>query len=184
MIAQQLDRDYVVQEICVERQGPVLRKVWCMDYSVDNLQRLWVECSKFPVLFSDEIRGNFHAFCETFFSTYGDYVAARGLTWVVDDFVGVFYLNNITSNEAKVDFSFFDRVLDRRIELTRRMIEFVFDRYGFNRLNVEVGAYANKHVFAFVHELGFKREGRKRRAVRYKGDLFDLIQYGILKEEV
>lgn len=157
-------------------------KVWLMPYSLENLRQLYDKAQQHRVLFSDDIHGDFHKFCEVFFTMdYVGNVQAKGIVWIVEDFVGVYYLTRITQREAHVDFSFFDGKL--RFPLTKAMADFVFKLYGFDRVNVDIAPYSSKYVFKFIEKLGFKYEGRRRKAIVYKGEQVDLIQFGLLREE-
>jgi len=167
---------------CFERGKEVTYVVRLMTYSPENIKRLWNKSKKHRILFHDDIHGDFQKFCSVFFSQDPDgHIYGHGLTWVVNDFLGVFYLNGITPREANVDFSFFDGRL--RFQLTQAMIEYVFEEYGFDRLNAQIVPYANSRVFEFIKNLGFVYEGKKRKAHLYKGGKIDLILYGLLKEE-
>jgi RimJ/RimL family protein N-acetyltransferase len=64
------------------------------------------------------------------------------------------------------------------------MLQFVFNRYKFQRLTVEAALFASPATFKFIERLGFKQEGRKRAARLYKGHWFDVNIYGILRSEV
>lgn len=162
----------------------MIRHVYPMLLTRENLTMFWEKASKFRTLFTDDINGDFKKFCELFISQEADgTIRSHGLFWVVDDFVGVFYLNFIRETEALCHYSFFDRRHFGREELTRSMLRYVFNRYGFIRLNVEVAAYASKHTFGFTHALGFVREGRKRKCLLYKGEWYDSHQYGLLRDE-
>lgn len=173
----------VVSVECKEPEGTVIRHVYPMLLSMENLRTFWEKASQFRTLFTDDINGDFSKFCELFISADEAGVRAHGLFWVVDDFVGVFYLNFIRETEALCHYTFFDRRHFGREELTKAMLRHVFIKYGFQRLNVEVAAYASKHTFGFTHALGFVKEGRKRKCLLYKGDWFDVHQYGLLREE-
>lgn len=157
-----------------------------MQLTMENVHKFWEKSSKFPVLFNAEIRGNFTKFLELFFTQYSEAVIVpNGLFWYVDDFVGVFYMTNIVPGfDAKVHFTFFDGRFSGRLELTKQMIEYVFKRYQFIRLSAEIPAYVNEKVVNFIEFVGFSYEGRKRDAVEYKGDMFDVKLFGILKGEV
>jgi RimJ/RimL family protein N-acetyltransferase len=172
---------------CHERRGPVVRSVYPLEFSEANLRRFWELASKHRVLFTDEINGNFQEFMKVFISIEGmnpDTLRARGLVWVIDDFVGVFYMTHITHTDAVVHYSFFDAQHSGREVLVQEMIKYVFKEYGLRRLSTEIGMYASRHVFGFVERIGFRREGRRRKSVLYKDAWFDTKLYGILREEV
>lgn len=180
------EEGYIVSAICDELKGPVSRYVYPLRLSRENIQRFWYQASKFPTVFTDEIKGDFQKFCELFLSSDEETgkIVSHGLFWVVDDFVGIYNLTHITEFDAVAHYTFFDRRQTGRQELTREMLRYVFKRFGFRRLSTEVPKYVNKHTVGFVEEVGFKYEGCKRKAAHYKGDWFDVRQFGILREEI
>lgn len=179
--------------VCEEPEGLVERFVYPLQLTPENLRTFWEKAKKFPQLFHhSEAVSNFDSFCNLLFDAGPNGLESRGLFWVVDDFVGVYYMTHIVPGvDAKVHYTFFDRRHRGRIELTREMIKYVFRKYNFRRLSVEIPLYMAQHrndtlrinAFTFVQQLGFKREGRKRQAIWYNNSWFDLGLYGILKEE-
>jgi len=176
--------NYVVSALCEEPEGNVVRYVRPMDLTRENLLTFWEKSRQFRTLFTDEVNGDFKKFCELFISTDGDHARAHGLFWVIDDFVGVFYMTRITEVDASVHYTFFDRRHKGREQLTRLMLKYVFEEYGFQRLSVEIPMYASKHTFGFTYAIGFKKEGRKRKCSFYQHQWFDSTCFGILREEV
>lgn len=167
---------------CKERGKIINRQVWLMSYTPENLKKLWEKSSEHRILFSDDVNGDFHKFCEIFFSTdYAGNVYSNGLVWVVDDFVGILFMSQIRKDEALLHFSFFDGRL--RFDISKKMIDYIFTEYGFERLNAEIVPFASKRVYTFIERLGFRREGKKRKGLLYKGERFDLILYGLIKED-
>lgn len=165
-----------------EKSKVITRFVWLMDFSKENLDQLWQKSKEHRILFSDDVNGDFHTFCNIFLSEdVNGNIISNGLLWVVDDFVGILFMSNIKKREASLHFSFFDSRL--RLEISRDMIQYIFENYDFDRLNAEIVPFASPRVFNFIEELGFKREGKKRKAMLYKGEKFDLILYGLLREE-
>ena len=163
----------------------VTRRVYPLILTEENLTLFWNKAKTFRVLFSDEIHGDFKKFLETFLTMdeHGN-LQARGVIWVVDDFLGVFYMTSIRLElECVVHFSFFDGRLHGRAPLVREMIKYVFERYNFRRMNVELPLYANDKIQSFIEMIGFVEEGRKRKAVMFDGELFDVRLYGLLREE-
>lgn len=172
---------------CDEPNNSVVRHIYPLALSLENIERMWMKTKEFRTLFSDEINGDFKKFCEVILSAddCGKNVYANGLFWVIDDFVGIYYMSHIVpSIEARVHYTFFDRRHTGRENLTKAILKYVIHRYKFRRLSVEVPTYASKHTFAFVEQLGFQREGRKRRCIFYKEEWRDVILYGILAEEI
>lgn len=153
-----------------------------MNFTSYNLKRLWEESSEHRILFSDDVNGNFQKFCSIFFSQDGSgNLHSNGLVWIVDDFVGVLFMSEIRSREALLHFSFFDGRL--RFDISKEMIRYILNTYEFDRLNVEIVPFASKRVFSFIENLGFRKEGVKRKGMIYKGKKFDLFLYGLLREE-
>lgn len=141
----------------------------------------WEKASKFKVLFWDEIDGSFEKFASMLISREGDRLSANGLFWRIDDFVGVFYVTHIQAYDAQIHYSFFDRRTHGRQILTRRMIQYGFKEFGFQRLSAEIPCFVK--TFQFIEDVGLKYEGRKRNAVYFDGQWFDTKLYGVLREE-
>lgn len=167
---------------CVEHGKTIERSVWLMDYSIENLRALWNKSNSHRILFSDDVNGDFDKFINIFlYNDVDGNIKSNGLIWVVDDFVGMLFMSDITRREALLHFSFFDGRL--RFDISMEMINYIFDNYNFDRLNAQIVPFASNRVFNFIESLGFKKEGRKRKAMIYKGEKFDLLLYGLLKEE-
>lgn len=175
--------DVILTTICRERRGVVKREVRKLVFSMENINKFWEKSRKYPVLFNEEVSNDFKKFVEMFLRQVGDQFTMDGLFWVIDDFVGVYYLNHIVPEvDAQVHYSFFDGVQNGREELTKEMITYVFNRYEFHRLSVNIPCFANDPTFNFVERLGFKFEGKKRKAAKFNGDWFDVKMYGLLRE--
>lgn len=168
--------------VCQEPEGAITRRVYPMALTPDNLKRFWELTSKFRILFDAEV-SDFQQFCELLMSRDGgDNLSAHGLFWKIDDFVGVYYMTNIAAHDAQIHYSFFDRRQRGRQQLTRMIIKYVFEQYGFRRLSAEI-PYAAKGTFQFVEQVGLKHEGRKRKSILFDNEWFDARCYGILREE-
>ena len=172
------------------KRGPTEYQISPLIFSPENLDMFWNKSSKYPTLFNAEIRADFHKFMEIFASQdSGGKIFAKGLFWRIDTkeepMVGVFYMTDIDLPvEATVHFSFFDGRIRGRIPLAKKMVEYVFNTYQFNRLNAALPVYVVPAAFHFVEGIGFQKEGRKRRAVEFDNKFFDVVLYGLLKEEV
>jgi len=176
----------VVVSLCNEPEGDVMRSIYPLQLTPENLHKIWTRARVFKSLFDSHINGDFRRFCEVFINQdSAGGLEANGLFWVVDDFVGLFYMNHIVPlRDAEVHYTFFDRRHKGRIQLARDMLHFVFSKYEFRRLSVSIPLCSSRHTFNFVESLGFRREGRRRKARWYNDDWFDVNLYGILKEEV
>jgi len=176
----------VVSIECNEPEGKVIRHVRFLVLSLENLKTFWEKARQHKTLFSAEIRDNFAEFLKVLVrqdSSGG--IAPTGLFWVIDDFVGVFYLTDIKPGiDALCHYTFFDRRHTGREILCRAMIEYVFKTYKFHRLTTEVPLFTKPQVKFFVKSLGFRGEGMKRKAALFEGEWFNVLIYGILREEV
>lgn len=169
---------------CNEPSGVVDRSVYPLTLTLETLSKFYNKAKQFKTLFNDDIKDDFKKFLEVFLSTGEDnQITPRGLLWVIDDFVGLYYITDIREYEATVHYTFFDRRQKGRDKLTQYMIKYVFDKYQFHRLNVEVAAYAGKFVDPFVKSLGFKYEGKKRSSIKHKDRWHDMYLYGLIKED-
>lgn len=170
---------------CDEKGGKVVRNVYFTRLTPENIRKFYTKQLKYPTLFEKEVREDFNKFMNIFlgFGDNGELIG-KGLLWHVDDFIGVFYITEITSdNEAQVHFTFFDGRIHGRNVLCKEMIRYVFERYNFNRLTAIIPTFVNETTHRFVQHIGFKREGCKRKASYYNGRYYDSIIYGILSTE-
>lgn len=175
----------VVEAPCKEHndEEPITRFVYPMPLSIDNLKEVWERSKEHTTLFSQEVRADFNKFISLFVKEGRNGIEATGLFWVVDDFVGVFYMTEIMDHDALVHYSFFDGRFKGRAELARRMLKFAFEKFNFVRLTAVVPVYAPP-ALTFARLVGFSEEGRKRKAILYKDSWHDLILFGVLREEV
>lgn len=170
--------------LCHEPGGDVERHVWPFTFTPEATQALYAAASQYPILFGKKLDG-----IDTFLSYFitqnlsGD-AEPTGLMWIVGDFLGMFYLQDITLDEATVHYSFFDRRHKGREPLVKEMVKMVFQKYGFKRLNAYVPAYAGMVPRLFVERCGFKIEGTKRKAAWWQGRDFNVYMYGILPEDL
>jgi len=65
----------------------------------------------------------------------------------------------------------------------RELARVLFADRGYHRL--EAGVYSfNEHGMAAIENAGFTREGIKRRAYRLAGEWVDVVEYGLLPEDI
>jgi RimJ/RimL family protein N-acetyltransferase len=177
-----MDTPVLVVE-CNEPEGKVMREVRLTHLSMEKMKFLWERLSKFDVLFNDFVRGDLAAFINHFVVMVDGEPTPTGLMWDIDD-VGIFLLNEIKPMEsASAHLVFWDKRFRGREELCREMLKYVFKEYGFRRIKVEIPLYATLSLNA-MERIGFTKEGRMRKAVKYKGEWFDVNIYSILPEEL
>lgn len=156
-----------------------------MPLSAENIEKLWQQAKQYPQIFGKEVLGNSKDFIELFVDFDGANPSINGLFFVVNDFLGVFYLTDIVpGDDALAHYTFFDRRHTGRKELVVEMMKYVFKKYKFNRLTAQVPNYATEQARHFIQSCGFVYEGKRRKAAPYKGDMFDINLYGILRSEV
>lgn len=175
---------------CDEPEGKIMRHVYPMLLTETNIMKFWNAAKAFPSLYGKQILGDPQSFIDMFMqrSLNGD-VSLNGLLWVVDDFVGVFYLSDIENDrhrlvDAQVHYTFFDKRHKGRRNLVRKMIEYGFERYKFQRLSAQIPNYNKDHTRHFILDLGFHYEGKKSKYAFYRDEWFDVNLYGILAKEV
>lgn len=167
---------------CKEPEGTFMREVRFAPLTSEKLHYLWIQLSKYPMLFNRHIVDE-NDFAATFISQTPDGdIKSNGLLWEVDD-VGIFYLTEIyPAYQATGHYTFWDGRLKGRGKLIQEMIKHAFKEFGFHRLQAEVPLYARDALFA-AERAGFIKEGRLRKAAWYQGEWWDVNLYSILKEE-
>lgn len=180
----------ILVEDCLEDGEVIERYVRPFVLTPENAIKLWEEAKKFPHIFNNVDTSTLDNFLDSFFhwNPSNSEAVAEGLFWVVDDFVGVFYLTQIYHpDDALMHFTFFDKRLRGREKLIRRMIEYVFDTYEFHRLSAEIPAFASKSVLKFINQkVGLSLEGKKAQAIPHTNGVerSDLLLYGITRGDV
>jgi RimJ/RimL family protein N-acetyltransferase len=169
---------------CDEPEGTFVRSVRPVQLNMERLKFYYDQLKQFDVVFNDFIENDLESFINIFLSDDGhDGIVSNGLIWEVDS-VGIIYITDIRPSSAVAHFSFWDRRLKGRENLIRAMLRWGFDQFGFHRIEARVGLYAAPWVSRAIERVGFKKEGRLREAVQYKGEWFDMNVYSILEHEV
>lgn len=180
-----LDEEPVASAVCDEPNGSITRTVRFMPLTLENLRQFWEKSRQFPTLFGEEISGDYKKFLNFIIHDGPNGMEVNGLFWVVDDFVGMYYMTQIEPGiDAQVHYSFFDRRQKGRVGLSRAMLKYAFDKFEFRRFSVEVPKFVSKLTRDFILEIGFRKEGCKRQKALYKSQWFDVACYGLLREEL
>lgn len=175
----------ILSSVCKERENIVTRNVYPMILTTENLKTFWEKSKPFRFLFNNEIRDSFESFINMFATQVDNKIHGTGLFWVIDDFVGVFYITDITPEEdCQAHITFFDRRFYGRWNLTRKMLRYLFDKYQFKRISVSLPKYATDSSRNFLTSLGFVYEGRKRKATEFNGERYDVDLFSILAEDI
>ncbi len=174
---------------CVEPEGEIIRSVYPMFLTPELIQMFWDSAKKFPTIYGYQFK-DVTDFMNLFITYDGKGQAMLdGLFFFVPneewtEFVGLFYITNVSPIEADVHYSFFDKRHRGRVPLVKEMIRHIFNKYGFRRLNAVVPCYVSSYVRYFVSNVGFVLEGRKRSVAKYKDDWYDILHYGMLYTEM
>jgi len=178
------NQELLLSVVCDEPEGKIKRNVYVMELTPENIRKFWEKARKYKWLFNEQLRGDFNKFLGCFVEqdSAGN-ITARGLNWVVDDFVGVLNLTNITDSEATAHISFLDGRIRGRKDLAIEMLKYAFVTYGFHRINTATPLFDKLATINFIKSLNFVPEGRKRKCVFYNGEWWDELHFGILKEE-
>src|SRR5678809_584878 len=94
---------------CPEPEGMTVRGVYPMPLTPQNMKMFWEKARVFKTLFTRELNDSFQEFAETLISKHGEELSANGLYWRIDNFVGIFYMTDITDIDAQIHYTFFDR---------------------------------------------------------------------------
>lgn len=173
----------ILEVLCPEPEGNILRKVSLAELTEEKLRHYWEKLRVFPTLFWQEST-TFAGFVQQLFVIdHGQVVDATGIIWEVDD-VGLFFITDIYPGyQATGHFTFWDRRIRGREVLIQAMIRYLFQEFGFHRLVTEVPVYSSM-VNRVVRRVGFVQEGKLRKAVRYNDEWWDVNIYSILEEEI
>jgi len=179
-------KEIELEVVCIEKGKKVTRTISPVFWDLEAIRTVWEKCKQFDILFTDEIRGDFSKFTNILLTKNdrGELVS-NGLFWKVDDFVGLLSINNIKPGiDGWTHFSFFDRRVRGREPLVRALMKEVFKVYKFRRLSIEIPDFSLPYLRDFISNVGFKKEGTRRKVFSYKGRMIDSLLYGILQEEV
>lgn len=177
------ERESILSCVCRERDVEIVRHVRPTELSLERLKFIWNKLKDYKVLFNDWVRDDFEAFINHFVVQVNGEPQAAGLMWDIDD-VGMFILNDIVpAVSASAHYTFWDGRSNGRIELSRMMLQYVFNEYQFKRIESRVPLYA-KGALAMIERVGFIQEGRIRDAALYEGEWFDVNVYSILPEDL
>ena len=173
---------------CHEPEGEYVRNVYPLIFTPENIQKFAQKALQFPTLFGREIK-DVSDMVSMFFEVQKDGTfkfKGSSVFYVVDDFVGVFSLTDFSYDysDAIAHYTFLDRRHKGRTPLVKAMMKYAFDTFKLNRLSVEVPLYTKEDLRHFITGCGFTLEGKKRKAIKYDGTLFDILLFGILKSEV
>lgn len=178
-------KDPIFSTVCSERDGEVSRSVYSFEHTRENLLKFYEKSKDLKTIFSKEFFGDFEKFTSTFFTkSVNDEITPQGLFWLVDDFVGMFYVTDIYPGiDAQCHYLFFDKKHRGRENLAKDMLKYLFNEFKFHRLSIELPNYASDSTRRFIQNIGFHYEGKKVKSTILNGVWYDTNLYGLLRDE-
>lgn len=148
----------------------------------NKVQELWGVFKEHPVIFSDEIEGQFERFLDVLLDPltvwFEVYDEIQGKP------VGLYFLTNIYPGyEATGHFAYADRITQGRERMAWQMMEVCFNTYDLHRIQVEIPDYQTGTLRA-ARKLGFVDEGVKREAALKRGKWVDVLILSMLRSEL
>ncbi len=144
--------------------------------SWDNLVNVWEKLNQFPILFDDDVRGDFKSFIR-------DMMSSSSIILLTGDY-GICEISNIVPyRDCRVHLTFWDRRFRGRDTECRMVLKWIFDTVKLHRATIEVVSIAHSTI-NFIKALGFRREGVIRESYPYNNRLLDVHVFGILRDEV
>lgn len=149
-----------------------------------ELQAVWMQYSKYRVLFSDITVNDF--------TTFFDMVMSRAcVVFAIDQLdvepvmrVGLLYATEIRlGSSALGHYVFWDRHTAGRQRLILEMLRLGMQELGLHRMNVTIPLYAYS-ALRRVSRMGFRIEGRRKEAILHKGKWHDVLEFGALLTEL
>ena len=176
----------ILSVMCEEKDGNVERKIYSFVHTKESIQKFYEKSKELKTIFSKEFFGDFEKFCATFFSKdAAGKVTPQGLFWLVDDYVGMFYVTDIYPGiDAQCHYLFFDKKHKGRENLAKEMLRYLFKEFKFHRLSIELPNYASDSTRRFIQNIGFHYEGKKSKSAILNGIWYDVNLYGLLNEKL
>ena len=140
---------------------------------------LWDKLKRFRTLFSDLTQGDLKNFVA--------YLLNKDTMWLEitedDRLAGIVVLEDLSKViDAEAHVLFMDRDLANKVPVCKAIIKWIFSVLPLQRLTVQIPTIYMGPV-RLVNELGFHREGKKRRAVLISGKWVDVFILGLTRPE-
>ena len=160
----------------VESEDGQTYTIDAFEASLERIQRLWDHFGRHRVLFCDQMHGDFDAFVNM--------ILSRNTVVLTVDDVGIVYATGVVPGySAEAHFFFWDLVSRGRHRVILQAVKWGMDQFDLHRMDMLVP----KHAYAALHRIyhiGFRLEGLKRRAQLFDGQWHDMLEFGILREEL
>lgn len=171
-------------EILISTSEPVITldewEVKEMELGWPKIMRLWGKVNEHKSLFSDLTRNNFTNFVR--------YITQAQSIWLEiyqnGNLVGIICFTGMQAVvDIEVHMIIFDRHPAEKLPIVKEIIRYMFRNFPINRIT----AHAPEMFYGTIRllkKVGFTEEGRKRQARCMSDKWFDVMIYGITREEV
>jgi hypothetical protein len=143
----------------------------------EKLMMIWEHFNTIPGILDDLVRGNFDLFQQNFY--------ARDSIWLErTDGNGLLYATSIIPHlRASVHFVYWDKHLAGREEFTKEVLRWIVGITDVQKVNAWIPHFCQV-AHKFAKRLGFKQEAYIRNWSYSNGKLYDVLCFGMTKEEV
>lgn len=147
-----------------------------LELAPDRIMFIWSKLNAINGIFDDYTRNRPELFAVK--------IRDPNSLWLeLEDGNGVLYMTNIMPHlSATAHVTYWDRRLSARSELTMDCLRWAFEHLDLQKINLYLPHFAHR-VHEFARQLGFRKEGRIRRASYSEGKLYDVVIFGITREE-
>jgi hypothetical protein len=142
----------------------------------EDVENMWLKAKEVESAFDDRIKERADLFVKSLFenSLYIK-LGEKGLIKISSIFIGA---------EASVHIIVWDKSEPHvLISMMQEALPFIFKKLQLERLTT-FSAIFNEDVLRLAQLLGFQKEGQLRHSCVYKGEFYDTVLLGILKDEV
>jgi hypothetical protein len=165
-------------------QEPIMRvgkwEVRQMVLTPHKVERIWKQLQQYKTLFSDLTAGDYNGWVSYITNPYTYWLEIYDEV----ELVGVIYLEDMERViDAEAHVMFFDRRPAEKKEVCFAILDHIFETFPMlNRitLNVPIIYWATQRL---AKDLGFTREGVRRRSLLFRGRYLDLVMFGLLRSE-
>jgi hypothetical protein len=142
----------------------------------EKIHNIWLKLSQISGLFDDYMKNS----PDMFFAR----VKMPNSIWLErTDGNGILYLTDVMIHlSASAHMVYWDRRLSGRENFTMDCLRWAMEHADLKKINLYLPGYA-RAARHFADKLGFKREGEVRRWSYSEGKLFDIVIYGMTREE-
>jgi len=156
---------------------PLPEGIQLLELDPDKIKKIWGYFSSISGILDDLVKDNFERFCQKFYS--------MDTIWLeLKDGNGLLYATDVIPHlSASVHFVYWDRKLSGREAMSLECLQWLMEVADLHKVNAWIPDFC-KVAHKFAERLGFKREARIRDWSYSQGRLYDVLCFGMTKEEV